>query len=100
MEFFFEPADEAHQKRERAKARELRKSLWWRQQLGRGKCHYCQKSFTSSELTMDHKIPIVRGGMTTKKNVVVACLSCNQEKKYWLPGEQALAKDGEIQSQS
>ncbi len=89
---YFIPADEAHQKKERTKARELRKSQWWRQQLGSGLCYYCEQRFSSEELTMDHKIPIVRGGLTTKKNVVVACQPCNQEKKYWFPVEQTFQK--------
>ena len=37
--------DDAHVARERARARELRKSDWWRAQLARGICHYCGKSF-------------------------------------------------------
>ncbi|MCB0363258.1 MAG: HNH endonuclease [Bdellovibrionales bacterium] len=92
MDFIFLPADSAHQKREKAKARELRQSQWWRQQLGSGKCHYCDGHFAKSELTMDHKVPIVRGGVTSKKNVVVACRPCNQEKKYFLPEERNLRK--------
>lgn len=98
MELFFAPADEAHQKKERAKARELRKSQWWRQQLGQGLCYYCEQRFTPAQLTMDHKIPIVRGGMTTKKNVVVSCEPCNSEKKYWLPVEQAMQQQAESES--
>lgn len=88
MEFFFTPVDETHQKREKGKARELRRSQWWRQQLGKGRCDYCSQVFPPSELTMDHRIPIVRGGKSIKKNLVVACRPCNQSKKYFLPGEQ------------
>lgn len=77
---YFSPADPVHQKREKAKARELRASLWWRQTVGRGVCHYCETRFPPSELTMDHKIPIARGGESTKKNVVPACKACNTQK--------------------
>lgn len=100
MEIFFSPVETAHQKRERAKARELRQSQWWRQQLGQGKCYYCGEKFAAADLTMDHKVPIVRGGKSTKKNVVVACRSCNQEKKYFLPGEQALLTPSENHDES
>jgi 5-methylcytosine-specific restriction protein A len=93
VDFFFTPADEAHQKRERAKARDLRQSQWWRQQIGRGRCYYCEQAFVPRQLTMDHKVPIVRGGMTTRKNVVVACFQCNQDKKYHLHGEHFLRKN-------
>ena len=70
-----------HTKRERAKAKEMRKSLWWRQQLGKGVCYHCEQQFERDDLTMDHLIPIARGGLTTKKNVVVACKECNSLKK-------------------
>lgn len=70
-----------HAAKERAKAKELRKSLWWRQQLGQGVCYHCSDRFSREQLTMDHLIPIARGGRTTKKNVVVACKQCNSQKK-------------------
>lgn len=73
--------DEAHVKRERAKARELRQSQWWRQQIGRGVCYFCEGHFSSADLTMEHVIPLSRGGRSTKKNIVVACKQCNSHKK-------------------
>jgi 5-methylcytosine-specific restriction protein A len=73
--------DEAHIKRERAKAREMRASSWWKQQLGRGVCYFCEGRFSREELTMDHVIPLSRGGRSTKKNIVVACKQCNSHKK-------------------
>jgi 5-methylcytosine-specific restriction protein A len=39
------------------------------------------------ELTMDHIVPIARGGRSTKGNVVPACKSCNTKKKQLLPME-------------
>jgi 5-methylcytosine-specific restriction enzyme A len=87
---YFEKADESHIRREKAKARELRQSQWWRQQLGMGKCHYCGQIFGKDNLTMDHKLAISRGGKSTKANVVVSCKPCNNEKKYWTPAELIL----------
>ena len=84
---YFMPADDAHVKREKNKAREMRKSQWWKNVLGKGKCEYCHQRFHPSELTMDHKTPIIRGGRTTKSNCVPACKECNNEKKYLLPIE-------------
>lgn len=78
---YIETVDEAHVKRERAKAREMRDSSWWRQQLGKGVCYLCEKKFSRAELTMDHLIPLSRGGRSTKKNIVVACKRCNSLKK-------------------
>ena len=76
-----ETVDEAHIKRERAKARELRQSSWWKQQLGKGVCYFCEQKFSKEQLTMDHVIPISRGGRSTKKNIVVSCKQCNSLKK-------------------
>lgn len=79
--------DPKHVARERAKARELRKSDWWKQQLAKGVCHYCGKSFPPAELTMDHILPAVRGGKSTKSNCVACCKECNNAKKYLTPAE-------------
>ena len=91
MDFYFTPADPAHIKRERAKARELRASQWWRQQVGRGVCYHCGQAFRKEDLNMDHLLPLARGGKTTKKNVVVSCKSCNFSKGYKTAVDQALA---------
>ena len=84
---WFQPADEAHVKRERAKAREMRKSHWWKNLRGRGKCYYCHVTVAPSELTMDHVVPVIRGGRSTKGNLVASCKVCNDAKKYRLPIE-------------
>ncbi len=36
---------------------------------------------------MDHVVPLVRGGRSTKGNVVPCCKDCNSKKKYLLPVE-------------
>jgi 5-methylcytosine-specific restriction protein A len=87
MNDYFQPADAAHIKREKAKARELRASQWWRNLLGTGVCYYCNGKFKKDGLTMEHIIPIIRGGKSTKTNVVVACKECNSKKKYLTPAE-------------
>ncbi len=73
--------------RERAKARELRASQWWKRKRSQGICHYCRRRFRPAELTMDHIIPLVRGGRSTKGNVVPCCKDCNNRKKHRLPME-------------
>jgi 5-methylcytosine-specific restriction enzyme A len=82
-----EMADTEHIRRERAKAFELKKGSWWKQRLGEGVCYHCGQRRPRAELTMDHVIPISRGGLSTKKNVVVACLECNQTKKHYTTAE-------------
>ena len=79
--------DAAQIRRERRKARELRDSQWWKRRLSKGICHYCGRPAAPKELTMDHIVPISRGGKTTKSNVVPACKECNNNKKQLLPME-------------
>lgn len=74
-------------KHERAKARELRQSQWWKRRRAAGVCHYCGKTFPPQELTMDHLVPLIRGGRSTKGNLVPACKDCNTKKKHHLVWE-------------
>ena len=87
---WYESASEKHKKKEREKARLLRKSAWWKSQLAAGICYYCEQAFKPAELTMDHKIPVARGGRSTKGNVVPCCKECNTHKKHKTPAELAL----------
>lgn len=77
-------------KKERDKARELKKSSWWQRQLNSGVCHYCQKKFAPKDLTMDHVVPLARGGSSTQGNIVPACKDCNRDKKLHTPVDQIL----------
>ena len=74
-------------RRERGKARDLRKSQWWKRKVAKGTCHYCRRPAPPRELTMDHVVPLVRGGRSTKGNVVPCCKECNTQKKHLLPME-------------
>ena len=74
-------------KRERAKARELRRSQWWKRRRASGVCHYCGNTFAPSALTMDHLVPLIRGGRSNKGNLVQACKDCNAKKKHQLAFE-------------
>jgi two-component system phosphate regulon sensor histidine kinase PhoR len=86
--------DEAHIKAERRRARELRGSQWWKRRCAKGFCHYCGQPTLPKELTMDHIVPIARGGKSTKGNIVPACKACNNKKKQLLPMEwQAYLED-------
>ena len=87
-----EHTDPARLKREREKARELKATQWWKQKLGQGKCHYCGGQFKAAQLTMDHVIPLARGGVTAKDNVVPACKKCNTEKKLESPLDDVFAQ--------
>ena len=90
MDIYFAPAPQEHQKKEKAKARELRQSAWWKGQLGMAKCYHCEQRFHPSELTMDHLIAIVRGGKSDRKNCVPSCKECNSKKGNKTRAEMAL----------
>jgi 5-methylcytosine-specific restriction endonuclease McrA len=79
--------DKKHIAKEKTRARELRKSLWWKNEIAKGVCHYCCKNFPPDELTMDHIVPISRGGKSSKRNVVACCKECNYKKKYLTPAD-------------
>ncbi len=82
--------DERHIKRERAKAREMRQTPYYQDLFRKGICHYCGQKFPQDQLTLDHIVPVSRGGRSTRGNLVVACLDCNQKKKYLTPVEMLL----------
>ena len=84
--------DERHIKKERAKAREMRKTPYYQELFRAGICHYCGKKFPEEELTLDHIVPVARGGKSTRGNLVVCCRPCNQAKKYLTPAEMLLRK--------
>lgn len=90
MKLYFAAASPEHQKREKAKAREFRQSSWWKQQLGKGICYHCEGRFKPAELTLDHLIPIARGGKTDKKNCVPSCKDCNTRKGHKTRAELAM----------
>jgi 5-methylcytosine-specific restriction endonuclease McrA len=85
---FLVEVSEAEMRRERQKARELRASQWWKRKLASGVCHHCAGKFVPAELTMDHLVPVVRGGKSTKGNVVPSCKVCNSARKHNLPFEK------------
>ena len=77
---FYAPRDPKEIKKEREMARELRDSTWWRDKLREGVCYYCEETFSAGELTMDHLVPVARGGQSTRSNCVVSCKGCNTAK--------------------
>jgi 5-methylcytosine-specific restriction endonuclease McrA len=86
--------DDRHVALERKRAQALKKSVWWKQQLQRGICHYCGKQVGAACLTMDHVVPVARGGRSTKGNIVPCCDACNKDKKYLTPAEIAMKELG------
>lgn len=56
------------------------------------RCYYCNQEFSLQDITMDHRIPLIKGGSNWISNIVPACRSCNSQKgaksekeyKIWL----------------
>jgi 5-methylcytosine-specific restriction endonuclease McrA len=90
-----EHTDQKRTKKEREKARKLKKTQWWLTKLNEGICHYCQSKFPPNQLTMDHIVPLARGGRSNPGNIVPACLNCNQDKSLDTPVDQLLKKISE-----
>ncbi len=76
-------------RREKEKARRLRRTHWWQRRIQPGICHYCGQAVGRRQLTMDHVVPLSRGGKSRKGNLVPACKTCNSKKKTLLPVEWA-----------
>lgn len=45
-----------------------------------GKCAYCSKHLDVCFFTIDHVIPLAKGGTNEYANLALACLRCNQDK--------------------
>ena len=84
---FVPESDAAGIRREKARARELRQSGWWKRRIAGGRCHYCERDVGVRRLTLDHVVPLIRGGRSVRANVVPACKDCNSAKQSLLPWE-------------
>ncbi|MDA8161537.1 MAG: HNH endonuclease signature motif containing protein [Desulfobacteraceae bacterium] len=87
MPLFLPVFSEDDIQKEKNKARQLKYSNWWKNKCAKGVCHYCGRNVGPVNLTMDHVVPLVRGGKSVKTNLVPACGECNGKKKYLLPME-------------
>lgn len=53
-----------------------------------GRCQYCGAEVGEGALTIEHMVPIMQGGSSTKENVTAICKKCNDAKNDKLPGGQ------------
>lgn len=51
-----------------------------RQIYSSDKCYYCNSELKDREKSVDHKIPVSRGGTNDLQNLVICCRSCNSKK--------------------
>jgi 5-methylcytosine-specific restriction endonuclease McrA len=54
------------------------------------RCQYCGRRFSTSELSLDHVIPLSRNGPSCWENIVCSCLPCNVKKGNRLPEEAGM----------
>jgi 5-methylcytosine-specific restriction endonuclease McrA len=83
-------------KRERQKAKDLKKSRWWHNLTQNSICYYCETPLTFATATMDHIVPISRGGRSTKGNLVACCAECNELKRSLTPVEWVAYLEGQL----
>jgi 5-methylcytosine-specific restriction enzyme A len=83
-------AVQRHIRVERERGKKLRKSPWWKAKIQKGICHFCRQHVGADFLTMDHVVPLARGGKSTRGNVVPACQTCNRHKQLGTPAETIL----------
>ena len=53
-------------------------------------CQYCGVVLETSEYTIDHVLPRVRGGRSVWTNLALACVQCNKRKSNRTPQEAGL----------
>lgn len=53
--------------------------------------HACRYCGADSDLSIDHVIPVSRGGSNDPENLVAACLPCNLQKGARTPREAGMA---------
>jgi len=51
-----------------------------------GRCFYCEAD-VSAKYTVDHLIPLIRGGTDGPENIVISCANCNFRKADKTPEE-------------
>ena len=72
MSFEIDIVSDKDIKKEKEKARRLRRTHWWNNKIHNGVCFYCNRELGREQLTMDHVVPLSRGGKSRKGNIVAA----------------------------
>lgn len=50
-------------------------------------CYWCEKILDSTSATLDHLIPLSKGGTNGSDNFVLACEDCNKNRRNNMPGQ-------------
>jgi CRISPR/Cas system Type II protein with McrA/HNH and RuvC-like nuclease domain len=70
-------------------AKRIRRKMW----LSDPRCEYCLRKLRYDESTLDHVVPLSRGGKDSYFNVVLCCKKCNAEKDDLTYDEFAVCTD-------
>ena len=49
------------------------------------RCYYCKRELALAETTLDHRIPLAKGGADRPDNFVLSCRECNANKADAMP---------------
>jgi len=71
----------------RHEIRFTRKNIFFRD---KNRCQYCGGRFSTTELNLDHVVPLSRGGKSVWENVVCCCVRCNSRKGGLLPNQAGM----------
>jgi 5-methylcytosine-specific restriction endonuclease McrA len=53
-------------------------------------CQYCNRGFSTADLTFDHVVPVAQGGRKDWENIVTCCVGCNRLKGGRTPAEAGM----------
>ena len=54
-------------------------------------CQYCGETVPKRKATIDHVIPVAKGGKNKWDNTVCSCFDCNNKKEDFLPSEVGMS---------
>ncbi len=57
----------------------------------RNRCQYCGRSFSTTDLSIDHVLPRAQGGGESWENLVCACIKCNARKGGRTPDQARMS---------
>lgn len=57
-------------------------------------CHWCQAPITLNTSTIEHVVPLARGGLDNDNNRVLACEPCNTKRGHDMPELKTGASNG------
>jgi 5-methylcytosine-specific restriction endonuclease McrA len=55
------------------------------------RCQYCWDRLDANDLTIDHIVPRVQGGVSSWENCVLACIPCNRRKAHRTPEQSRMS---------